>query len=320
MEKYCSTNICWNSPLYSPAHRLQLLQPLDLLLRPLPFPLMKLDRALCLNHRPMRKTESRTKMGWLRSTLEQRIKITWMVSVSIGIFSWMQLNLSLESALILLKGHLYQAARSAAEWNWVLVRAMHANNPLFCISSICFTGTLGWWLWIRDAVRDGALQSKTMFVGVLQIPAELWHRVPLCWLHGFSTLVECLLLPNEGRIEELNSRCLLRKKKKRKKSARNLERNLIVLSLTEGFRNSCKIHILDYRTNSSVHLDVWCVTNSARIWDLMYRNHLPFSFSIFIKKYLSKTRRSKSQSAVLHETRAEIDDIHRLFNHTNTPS
>lgn len=214
MENYCSIIICWNSSLYSPAHHLQLLQPLDLLLRPSPSPLMKLDRALCLNHRPTRKTESRTKMGWLTSTLEQRIKITWMVSVSIGIFFWKQLNLSLESALILLKGHLYQAARSAAEWNWVLVRTVHANNPLFCISSICFTGTLGWQLWIRDALRDGALQSKTMFVGVLQIPAEPWHRVPLCWLHGFSTLVKCLLLPKKGRSKELNSRYLLKKKKK----------------------------------------------------------------------------------------------------------
>lgn len=46
------------------------------------------------------------------------------------------------------------------------------KTPLFCISSICFTGTLGWLLRIRYALRDGALQSKTMFVGVWQIPAE----------------------------------------------------------------------------------------------------------------------------------------------------
>lgn len=69
------------------------------------------------------------------------------------------------------KNHLYWAARSGAGQSRVLVGAVHANNPLFCISSICFTGMLSWLL-IRYALRDGALQSKTMFVGVWQNPAE----------------------------------------------------------------------------------------------------------------------------------------------------
>lgn len=72
------------------------------------------------------------------------------------------------------KDHLYQAARSGAEQNRELVSAVHANNPLFCISSICFTGTLGWLLRISNTLSEsiGALQRKTVFVGAWQIPAE----------------------------------------------------------------------------------------------------------------------------------------------------
>lgn len=50
---------------------------------------------------------------------------------------------------ISVKGHLYQAARRSAAQNRELVNAVHTDNPLLCISSICFTGTLDWLLRIR---------------------------------------------------------------------------------------------------------------------------------------------------------------------------
>lgn len=109
-----------------------------------------------------------------------------------------------------------------------------------------------------------------------------------CWAltQGFPALAAWLELPGQmfptaiwGKEQWVKFQPLVIKM-----STRSLGRNLIVLSLSEGFSNPCKICILDSRENSLLILAAWCVISSAGIWHLIYRNYLLFSSGILIKK------------------------------------
>lgn len=115
---------------YSPAHHLQLLQPLDLLLKPLPSPQMRLDQALYLNHRPTSKTKQEQKRV-KEHTREENKNHASDCSDSKCIFSWMQLNLTLESALILLLKAICIRQQGVVLNETVLVRAVHAKKSSF---------------------------------------------------------------------------------------------------------------------------------------------------------------------------------------------
>lgn len=192
--------------LYSPAHHLQLLQPLDLLLKLLPSPLMRLDQALYLNHRPTSKKKQEQK--WVKEhTREENKSHASGYNDSKCIFSWMQLNLTLKSALIFLLKVTCTRQQGVVLHKTQSLLRLCTQTTLSSVSesTICFTGTPGWLLWIRYE----ALQSKKVFVGVQQIPVVLWHSVSLHQLHSWSTLVKYFPLPYEGRSEELNPRHLL---------------------------------------------------------------------------------------------------------------
>lgn len=193
---------------YLPVHHLQLLQPLDLLLKLLPSPLMRLDQALYLNHRPISKKKQEQK--WVKEyTTEENKDRASGCNDSKCIFSWMQINLTLKSALIfLLKVTCTRQQGIVLHKTENLLRL--CTQTILCISSTCFTGTLDWLLW----VRYGALQSKMVFVGMQQIPVVLWHGISLHQLHGWNTVVKCFPLPYERRSKELNPRHLLLKRKK----------------------------------------------------------------------------------------------------------
>lgn len=119
--------------LYSPAHHLQLLQPLDLLLKLLPSPLMRLDQALYLNHRPTSKKKQEQK--WVKEhTREENKSHASGYNDSKCIFSWMQLNLTLKSALIfLLKVTCTRQQGVELHKTQSLLNTVHTNNPLLCI-------------------------------------------------------------------------------------------------------------------------------------------------------------------------------------------
>lgn len=194
--------------LYSPAHHLQLLQPLDLLLKLLPSLLMRLDQALYLNHRPTSKKKEEQK--WVKEyTTEENKNRASGSNDSKCIFSSMQLKLTLKSALIfLLKVTCTRQQGVVLHRTQSLLRV--CTQKILYSSSIYFTGTLDWLSW----VRYGALQSKMVFVSMQHIPVVLWHRISLHQLHGWSILARCFPLPYEGRSEELNPKHLLLKRKK----------------------------------------------------------------------------------------------------------